>query len=48
MRYPDIVADARRLGVTREHLWRVLEGQRESPVLLERYQRLQAKKGRVA
>jgi len=36
-KYPGIVRDATELGVTRVHLWRVLEGQRESDPLLARY-----------
>jgi hypothetical protein len=47
-RFPGIVEDARRLGVSRVHLYLVLIGDRKSPTLLARYQRLQAKKGRAA
>ncbi|WP_043585316.1 hypothetical protein [Geminisphaera colitermitum] len=43
LRFPGIVADARTLGVTYSHLYRVLTGDRKSP-LLARYQAL--KEGR--
>jgi hypothetical protein len=46
-RFPGIVEDARRLGVSRVHLYLVLIGDRQSPTLLARYQRLKARKGRV-
>lgn len=36
-KYPGITRIATELGVTREHLWRVLEGERESQPLLARY-----------
>ena len=36
-KYPGIVRDATGLGVTRVHLWLVLEGQRESLLLKRRY-----------
>ena len=39
-----ITADAVTLGVTREHLWRVLTGKRKSPGLLKRYEDLQTMK----
>jgi hypothetical protein len=45
-RFRGIVADARALQVSREHLWRVLIGERESLPLLKRYNALQAKKRR--
>ena len=44
LRYPGIVADARQLGVTMNHLYRVLSGRRESPGLLARYQALPRRK----
>ena len=44
-RYVGIKADARRLGVTRQHLYYVLEGKRPSRSLLRRYQALQRGKG---
>lgn len=34
---PGICADARRLGVSRMHLWAVLTGRRESEPLMRRY-----------
>ncbi len=40
--FPGIVEDAKALGVSRTHLWRVLTGQRESARLLARYQHLKA------
>lgn len=43
-RFPGIVADAARLGVNRIHLYLVLTGQRKSPPLTVRYQKLQAAK----
>lgn len=43
-RFPGIVADAARLGVNRIHLYLVLSGQRKSPPLTARYQKLQAAK----
>jgi hypothetical protein len=45
-RFPGIVADARALGVSRDHLWRVLVGDRQSLSLLKRYNALQSKKRR--
>jgi molybdenum-dependent DNA-binding transcriptional regulator ModE len=39
-RYKGIVADAKQLGVTYQHLWQVLEGRRESRSLLDRYRAL--------
>lgn len=41
-----IVADARALGVSRMHLWAVLNGRRESEPLLARYASL--RRGRMA
>jgi hypothetical protein len=35
--YPNIVINARLLGVNRSHLWRVLTGERKSPGLLRRF-----------
>lgn len=35
--YPNICAHAKALGVSREHLYRVLTGQRESDDLMQRY-----------
>jgi len=40
VRFPGICAAARELGVTREHLYRVLSGQRVSHSLLRRYHQL--------
>lgn len=37
VKYVGIVADARELGVSRAHLWKVLEGKRKSDALLKRY-----------
>jgi hypothetical protein len=45
-RFRGIVDDARSLGVSRDHLWRVLVGDRQSLRLLKRYSALQAKKRR--
>jgi hypothetical protein len=42
IRFPGICADAVVLGVTREHLYRVLTGERRSP-LLGRYRALKGK-----
>ena len=39
-KYPGIVRDATELGVTRVHLWRVLEGERDSDPLMARYSAL--------
>jgi hypothetical protein len=39
-RFPGICAAARALGVTRHHLYFVLLGDRQSPVLLARYRAL--------
>ena len=36
-RFPGITEAARRLGVDRSHLWRVLAGRRESRALSARY-----------
>jgi len=40
--YVGIVADAKTLGVSRSHLYRVLEGKRRSDSLLSRYHALKA------
>lgn len=37
---PGICADARRLGVSRKHLWAVLSGRRESDGLVKRYEQM--------
>ena len=37
VRFPGICEDAFRLGVSREHLYRVLTGERKSKSLLKRY-----------
>lgn len=37
LRFPDIGVHARQLGVSREHLYLVLTGQRESRSLAQRY-----------
>lgn len=44
IRFKGITADAASLGVTREHLWRVLTDRRESPGLLKRYSKLKKTK----
>lgn len=44
VKYVGIVADAKKLGVRREHLWLVLDGQRQSRSLLARYRALQQEK----
>lgn len=41
-KYTDITRDAKALGVTREHLWRVLEGKRPGIALTRRYRELKA------
>ena len=41
-RFPDIGSDAKKLGVHRSHLLRVLTGQRVSARLLQRYAQLKA------
>jgi hypothetical protein len=41
---PGIVRDAHRLGVSRFHLWAVLRGRRQSPRLVQRYERLRERK----
>lgn len=41
-RWPGIVRDAELLGVTRQHLFYVLKGERKSPPLLRRYRALKA------
>ena len=43
IRFPGIVADARRLGVNRATLYRTLTGEWRLPGLLGRYQKLQRK-----
>ena len=40
VKYRGIVADAEALNVSRIHLWFVLEGRRESELLLKRYREL--------
>jgi hypothetical protein len=40
-KYPGICRAAFTLGVSREHLWRVLEGDRESRSLMRRYREFQ-------
>ena len=40
-RFPGIVESARALGVSRDHLFKVLTGKRSSASLLERYRALQ-------
>jgi hypothetical protein len=40
VRFPGICEDATRLGITREHLYRVLTGKRKSKSLLKRYTQL--------
>lgn len=40
-RFPGITEAARRLGVDRSHLWRVLAGRRESASLSRRYRELE-------
>jgi len=42
VRFIGICADATKLGVTREHLYRVLIGQRTSRSLLRRYRELKS------
>lgn len=44
VRFPDIIQDARALGVDRVHLYRVLVGQRRSHSLLARYCDLKKRK----
>jgi hypothetical protein len=46
VRFVGICADAARLAVTREHLYRVLIGQRTSKSLLQRYQELKDQKAK--
>jgi hypothetical protein len=41
---PGIVADAEKLGVSRFHLWAVLNGRRWSPTLVARYRDLKSQK----
>lgn len=43
-KYPGITDAARRLRVSRQHLFYVLEGTRISPTLIKRYQALMAAK----
>lgn len=40
IKYPGISEHARRLGVSRLHLWMVLQGRRESRRLMNRYRKL--------
>ena len=40
VRFPGITEDAKKLGVSRPHLWMVLTGSRESMSLTRRYQAL--------
>ena len=42
--FPNIGQDAKRLKVSRHHLWSVLTGRRQSASLLARYQALKSKK----
>lgn len=42
-KFPGITADARTLNVSRDHLYKVLDGKRTSARLLKRYRALQAK-----
>lgn len=44
IRFPEICADARELGVHRCHLYQVLAGRRRSLSLMRRYAELQNKK----
>ena len=48
MQFVGICADATKLGVCREHLYRVLTGERTSKSLLKRYQELKAKGGQLS
>ena len=43
--FKGITLDAKALGVTREHLWRVLTEERVSPTLTKRYSDLKAARG---
>ena len=43
VRFPGICTHADLLGVTREHLWQVLSGRRESRRLMKRYLELTKK-----
>jgi hypothetical protein len=45
VRFPNISRHAAELGVTREHLWRVLTGRRESRSLTARYSDLEGMVG---
>lgn len=45
VRFPGICEDATKLGVSREHLYRVLTGKRISHSLLKRYYRLKQNPG---
>jgi hypothetical protein len=45
---PGITADAKTLGVSRQHLFYVLSGRRTSKVLKQRYDELQAEKRKAA
>jgi len=42
IKHPGLIADAEALNVTYQHLFKVLEGQRESKSLLARYKALKA------
>lgn len=46
VKYPNIGAEAAALGVTRQHLWEVLENNRPSKSLLKRYKALKKGAGR--
>lgn len=46
VRFPGIQRHSQHLGVTREHLWQVLMGRRQSRSLIERYTQLLKKEGR--
>jgi hypothetical protein len=45
VKYPNISRHAQMLGVTREHLWRVLTGRRESRSLSVRYASIESMVG---
>lgn len=47
-RFPGIVAAARRLGVSRVHLYYVLRGDRKSPGLQRRYEALKGRQQKGA
>jgi hypothetical protein len=46
-KYKGITRHARQLGVSRPHLWQVLEGYRESRSLMDRYRRLVGSAGKA-